>query len=294
MDCSVNTNNFTDQLTQTMAATAAPAPAPASVNTDFYPSDPYYTYESSAINDLVFPSMLSPSLSSEEPSPVENELFDTAFDFKPAALTTSPTLDLDELMTMEMPTCQPTPVHSRSQSYSYGHEMVPNPVQNPEYSPNPEFSPNSAHTEHDHSECSESDSEEELSLDDSPSANGILFKHLTHDEQSKYRKYHCPVCKKYFRRDLPRHLRIHQRVARFVCPYPREQCTHKRGQFNRPYDYKKHLLHSHFQFDEAKLVRGFRDLKSKLSHHGTCNCGRRFRADKWLDEHVMKCLKEQR
>ncbi|KAG5363368.1 hypothetical protein CJU89_2540 [Yarrowia sp. B02] len=314
-------NAFPEQLSVNTGfpatATAAPvaSSAPATVNpvdTDFYPSDPYYTYESNAlaIDDVVFPSMLSPSGSSAGTSPTlpsSDSLFES-YD-----VDKSPDLDLDSLMSMPLCqpihmspvqtspvqtspiACQPTPVHSRSQSYSLPFEgshinnnNIPNIHNN-----------NTIHTHtHNHTQspessvCESDEEEEELSLDDSPSAHGVLFKNLSHDEQTKYRKYHCPVCKKYFRRDLPRHLRIHQRVARFVCPYPRDQCSHKRGQFNRPYDYKKHLLHSHFQFDEAKLVRGFRDLKSKLSHYGTCNCGRRFRADKWLDDHVMKCLKE--
>lgn len=101
------------------------------------------------------------------------------------------------------------------------------------------------------------------------------------------KKYECHICGKYFKRDLPRHLRTHQEVARFVCPYPRENCPHKRGQFNRPYDFKKHLLHGHFIFDDQKTVRSFRDLKSKLHHQGTCVCGLRFEASQWLDHHVL-------
>lgn len=334
-----------------------------------YPSDPYYTYDNGlAIDDVMFPSVLSPELSSDGTSP--HDMFDYSYLDKPSAkdvqtgylnLNLAPPLgSLDLLhddplasllpLTSPMSTCQPTPVHSRSQSYSdrdanvapstqagpdmaqmaqmgltlpaapaaqvtpalsaptptmhraatadmshmshnmphMSHAMAPMPHTHEPALHDPmeslESSPESCD-----SPCSD-DEEIILSLDESPSANGILFKNLSCDEQTKYKKYHCPVCKKYFRRDLPRHLRIHQRVARFVCPYPRDQCSHKRGQFNRPYDYKKHLLHSHFQFDEAKLVRGFRDLKSKLTHYGSCNCGKRFRADKWLDDHVMKCL----
>lgn len=101
------------------------------------------------------------------------------------------------------------------------------------------------------------------------------------------KKYQCQICGKYFKRDLPRHLRTHQEVARFVCPYPRDNCPHKRGQFNRPYDFKKHLLHGHFVFDDQKTVRSFRDLKSKLHHYGTCVCGLRFEAGQWLDQHVL-------
>lgn len=101
------------------------------------------------------------------------------------------------------------------------------------------------------------------------------------------KKYQCRICHRYYRRDLPRHLRTHQETLRFQCPFPRSQCPHKRGQFNRPYDFKKHLLHCHFVFDEQKTVRGFRDLRSKLVYYGTCNCGERYMAETWLDEHVL-------
>ncbi|QNQ01188.1 hypothetical protein B0I72DRAFT_22472 [Yarrowia lipolytica] len=350
-----------------VATDSVPTSATTTSSTDFFP---YYTYDSSAmaIDDVVFPAMLSPSMSSEGTSPTlmsSDSLFDQSYDFDKSqtggGVTQSQSggvtqnhgvtqnqshnskdkdLELDSFMPMSLRqplhvsplqtsplqtsplqtsplqtspiACQPTPVHSRSQSYSLPYDPAPalingnhtqqshNHVAGGHHSHNHNHNHNVGHSHNvasnnpspDSSECESDDDEEELSLDDSPSAHGVLFKNLSQDEQTKYRKYHCPVCKKYFRRDLPRHLRIHQRVARFVCPYPRDQCSHKRGQFNRPYDYKKHLLHSHFQFDEAKLVRGFRDLKSKLSHYGTCNCGRRFRADKWLDDHVMKCLKE--
>lgn len=104
---------------------------------------------------------------------------------------------------------------------------------------------------------------------------------------SQHKKFQCHICGKYFRRDLPRHLRTHQEVARFVCPYPQDTCPHKRGQFNRPYDFKKHLLHGHFVFDEQKTVRSFRDLHSKLPYMGTCICGMRFSADDWLNNHVL-------
>ncbi|ANB14322.1 hypothetical protein AWJ20_5287 [Sugiyamaella lignohabitans] len=109
----------------------------------------------------------------------------------------------------------------------------------------------------------------------------------TSGSQPGEKKYQCPECGKYFRRDLPRHLRTHQEIARFVCPFPRPHCPHKRGQFNRPYDFKKHLLHSHFVFDDQKMVRSFRDLKSKLGYEGTCACGVRYRAGDWLDQHVF-------
>lgn len=110
---------------------------------------------------------------------------------------------------------------------------------------------------------------------------------LPEGAMSMEKRYQCPTCHKYFRRDLPRHLRTHETVARFTCPFSRDRCPHKRGQFNRPYDFKKHLLHGHFTFDEQKKVRGFRNLQSKLDYWGTCGCGERFKAGDWLDNHVL-------
>lgn len=101
------------------------------------------------------------------------------------------------------------------------------------------------------------------------------------------RKYTCKICGKQFMRDLPRHMRTHEEVARFSCPYPRSYCPHKRGQFNRPYDFKKHLLHGHFIFDD-KSAKSYKDLKSKLSSHGTCSsCGVRYKADDWINDHIL-------
>lgn len=109
----------------------------------------------------------------------------------------------------------------------------------------------------------------------------------TDGETPMEKKYQCQICGKYFRRDLPRHVRTHQEEGRFTCPFSRDQCPHKRGQFNRPYDFKKHLLHGHFTFDDQKRVRSFRNLRSKLSFPGMCVCGRRFVASEWLDNHVL-------
>lgn len=107
------------------------------------------------------------------------------------------------------------------------------------------------------------------------------------DERRK-RSSVCPICKKVLKRDLTRHMRTHEEVGRFICPFPREQCSHKRGQFNRPYDFKKHLLHQHFNFDKAKQVRKYRDLQSKLTCHGKCPCGQGdFLAQDWLSNHVL-------
>ena len=120
----------------------------------------------------------------------------------------------------------------------------------------------------------------------SSSATDLQPQQQTQQQQLE-KKYQCQICGKFFRRDLPRHLRTHQEIARFTCPYPRDRCPHKRGQFNRPYDFKKHLLHGHFTFDDQKRVRSFRNLRSKLSYYGTCVCGQRFQANKWLEEHVL-------
>lgn len=81
-------------------------------------------------------------------------------------------------------------------------------------------------------------------------------------------------------------MRTHEETARFVCPFPRGHCPHKRGQFNRPYDFKKHLLHGHFVFDN-KESKSYKDLKSKLSEFGTCTCGTRYQAEDWLNIHVL-------
>lgn len=131
----------------------------------------------------------------------------------------------------------------------------------------------SASSVHDHSYSSSSASSSSVTT---PGTN-----------QTMEKKYQCQICGKYFRRDLPRHLRTHLEITRFECPFPREICPHKQGQFNRPYDFKKHLLHGHFVFDDQKKVKSFRDLHAKLSYTGTCRCGLRFQAGEWLDEHVL-------
>lgn len=102
------------------------------------------------------------------------------------------------------------------------------------------------------------------------------------------KKLVCPLCNKVFQRDLARHLRTHESTARFICPFPRDQCSHKRGQFNRGYDFKKHLLHYHFTFSDAGTARKLRDLNGKLSFQGRCCCGdeHEFDAEEWLDDHI--------
>ncbi|ODV81809.1 uncharacterized protein CANTADRAFT_46071 [Suhomyces tanzawaensis NRRL Y-17324] len=97
----------------------------------------------------------------------------------------------------------------------------------------------------------------------------------------------CPICNKHISRDLTRHLRIHNEVGRFQCVYPRYMCNHKTQHFNRPYDYKKHLLHIHFKFDDPKGKLSH-TLTDKLPLTGTClGCGARFVGKDWLDDHVL-------
>ncbi|MCP8719962.1 MAG: hypothetical protein M5F18_11815, partial [Asgard group archaeon] len=97
----------------------------------------------------------------------------------------------------------------------------------------------------------------------------------------------CTVCDKYISRDIARHMRIHDDVGRFQCVYPKAMCNHRTQNFNRPYDYKKHLLHLHFIFDDPK-GKTANTLTDKLPIHGTCSaCGQRFIASDWLDSHVL-------
>jgi hypothetical protein len=81
--------------------------------------------------------------------------------------------------------------------------------------------------------------------------------------------------------DLPRHIRTHDRVARFKCFYPRACCPHHRGYFHRRYDLKKHLLHHHFILSDRNVKR-FKNLTDKLEYEGTCPCGERMKAREWL------------
>ncbi|ODV86766.1 hypothetical protein CANARDRAFT_27163 [[Candida] arabinofermentans NRRL YB-2248] len=97
----------------------------------------------------------------------------------------------------------------------------------------------------------------------------------------------CTICKKSITRDMSRHLRTHEAVSRFRCIYPREICIHKTGQFNRPYDFKKHLLNCHFKFDDASAKK-LHNLNDKMDFRGTCYCGMRFSAQSWLDDHILK------
>lgn len=104
----------------------------------------------------------------------------------------------------------------------------------------------------------------------------------------------CPVCDKYISRDLKRHMRIHNDIGRFQCIYPKSMCKHKTGNFNRPYDYKKHLLHLHFDFDDPK-GKASHTLTDKLPFTGQCAmCGVRMIAGDWLDKHVLTSIAAER
>ncbi len=119
----------------------------------------------------------------------------------------------------------------------------------------------------------------------SKAKNGGKRKSTYHDKPDNHI---CPICNEYLVRDLPRHMRIHEPDGRFKCPFPRHLCRHKRGQFNRKYDFKKHLLHTHFRFDYDKIVNRFKNLNSKLGHEGVCvHCGRRSTGEDWLENHIL-------
>lgn len=96
----------------------------------------------------------------------------------------------------------------------------------------------------------------------------------------------CTICGKRITRDMSRHMRTHQSVSRFTCKFPKIQCRHKSGKFNRPYDYKKHLLNRHFKFDNPE-IRKLHNLSDKLDHWGTCPCGIRSSGKDWLDLHIL-------
>lgn len=107
----------------------------------------------------------------------------------------------------------------------------------------------------------------------------------------------CAVCDKFITRDFSRHMRIHDDTGRFQCVFPSGYCHHKSRKFNRPYDYKKHLLNMHFMFDDvtAKLAP---NLTEKLDATGKCTaCGQSFKAADWLESHILssdsskKCYK---
>ncbi|ODQ82400.1 hypothetical protein BABINDRAFT_159003 [Babjeviella inositovora NRRL Y-12698] len=113
--------------------------------------------------------------------------------------------------------------------------------------------------------------------------------------KSKHAGSRCHMCNKYIRRDMTRHLRTHESVSRFQCIFPKEECSHKTHQFNRPYDFKKHLLNSHFQFTKAS-VKKLHNLNEKLPFEGTCPCNKNrvFTANEWLHNHVLSADPAQR
>ncbi|CAK7891847.1 hypothetical protein CAAN1_01S07382 [[Candida] anglica] len=96
----------------------------------------------------------------------------------------------------------------------------------------------------------------------------------------------CTICSKRITRDMSRHMRTHQIIPRFSCTFPKSQCNHKSGRFNRPYDFKKHLLNRHFKFDIPDIKR-IHNLSDKLDHTGSCPCGLRFVGKDWLDFHIL-------
>lgn len=100
----------------------------------------------------------------------------------------------------------------------------------------------------------------------------------------------CDVCHKVISRDMSRHLRTHNKEPRFRCVFPHFYCRHKSGQFNRPYDFKKHLLNYHFKFDDPD-IRKMLNLTDKLNHIGTCSCGSKFTAKEWLRDHILTNVK---
>lgn len=96
----------------------------------------------------------------------------------------------------------------------------------------------------------------------------------------------CSVCGKKITRDMSRHMRTHRLDSRFECKFPKSQCNHRLGRFNRRYDFKKHLLNRHFDFDDPE-VKKHHTLSGKLTFWGTCQCGLRFLGSSWLEEHVL-------
>lgn len=110
--------------------------------------------------------------------------------------------------------------------------------------------------------------------------------------ESTFVDHRCRVCGKRINRDMSRHMRTHQAISRFTCKFP-NQCRHRSGKFNRPYDFKKHLLNRHFRFDDIQIKRK-NNLNEKLDHWGTCLCGTRFLAKDWLDDHILTNDKKKR
>lgn len=96
----------------------------------------------------------------------------------------------------------------------------------------------------------------------------------------------CSVCGKKIQRDMQRHMRTHHLESRFICPFPLSQCNHKSRKFNRPYDFKKHLLNKHFNFLDPSIKR-YHNLSDKLNKWGFCNCGKKLLSNDWLTHHIL-------
>lgn len=96
----------------------------------------------------------------------------------------------------------------------------------------------------------------------------------------------CSTCGKMILRDMSRHLRTHELVSRFRCMFPEKECRHRTRQFNRPYDFKKHLLNRHFFFNNEEATR-LHNLNEKVGFAGRCRCGLTFLAGEWLDSHIL-------
>jgi hypothetical protein len=95
----------------------------------------------------------------------------------------------------------------------------------------------------------------------------------------------CYICGRSISSDLARHIKTHNRKARFKCFYPRVCCRHKSGYFHRKYDLKKHLLHCHFILHDNNAKR-LKSLTDKLDHEGACPCGKIMKAREWL-KHII-------
>ncbi|KAF3993134.1 hypothetical protein FT663_00958 [Candidozyma haemuli var. vulneris] len=103
----------------------------------------------------------------------------------------------------------------------------------------------------------------------------------------------CTVCGKTISRDMTRHMWTHQSEKRFKCVFPKGNCRHKSGSFNRRYDFKKHLLNKHFRYDDESTKREH-NLREKLSQWGTCPCGKRYLSGDWLNNHILTTNESQR
>lgn len=114
---------------------------------------------------------------------------------------------------------------------------------------------------------------------------------LTPPTEKKQQKIPCDICGRLVTRDFSRHRRIHDRIPRFHCVFPKECCNHKSGYFNRRYDLKKHLLHTHFILDDYKVKR-LKTLEQKLEKRGHCLCGQEMTAQEWLD-HIVEINENQ-